>query len=119
MRAAVQGGGAEAAPRALFCKGGLLRITALLLLAHDGPAAAPEMQDALRRFLRVLLLGKVAAEREQRSAAAVPAESVLLAAFDEVVALRSCDLSAWWQHQQVRARPARPLCVTANRRCRG
>lgn len=102
---ALQGGSGHDAQRALFCRAWLLRIAALLLLAHDGPAALPQVQDALRGFLEELLLGRTqaptSAAQGPSGGAQAPAESVLMSVFADIEALHSVDLSTWWQQQQV------------------
>ena len=94
---------ADPQQRALFCKGWLLRVVSLLLLAHHGPSDNPMVHEAVMRLMTTLLLrGRTA--RDQRDARAqVGADTALMSVFDDLDALAACDLSSWWQQRGVRA----------------
>lgn len=90
--------------RALFCKGWLLRIVSLLLLAHNGPSDNPVVHEAVAHLMHTLLLGRASSRSDQQDARThVGTDTALMSMFDDLDALAACDLSTWWQHRGVRS----------------
>jgi hypothetical protein len=87
--------------RALFCKGWLLRVMSLLLLAHHGRGDSLVMHDAVTRVLRTLLLGAAQDSASGENASQLGQDSALMSVFDDLDALSACDLSKWWQQRKV------------------
>lgn len=84
---------------ALFTKGHLLRIVALVLLMHDGPAANPVMHQAVSGLVQTLLLHNSNGGGAVVAGGALRPEAVVVSVLGDLAALSACNLSTWWQQQ--------------------
>lgn len=90
------------AQHTINCKGWILEVVSLLLLAHDGPAADPEVHQAVSSIMSVLLFGKAESLGEENGAALGPA-TALVSVLEDLNSLSQCNLATSWL--QCRARP--------------
>ena len=96
----------------LRCKGWILDIAALALVAHTTSADSPQLRDATEVLLSGLL-GLDSSAPEGHTAGHIQADTALLSILEDLSLLQRCDIGRVWQAHQVRSAAVqmqRPRC---------
>jgi hypothetical protein len=88
------------AQHAINCKAWIMEVVALLLLAFHGPAADPEVHQAVSSILSVLLFGSAGSHREENGGPLQP-DTVLRSVLEDAKSLSQCKLATSWLQYRV------------------